>query len=468
MLITATLLVLLPLGAGAWRAGVELKEMSGRADRLVGRATETAALAGTLVEQIPGLERSGKFYAVLGDEELLVSFSERQKRFIDSLDQLVAHAGLPAAGGPAQDLKQRAWVAAAGVAAQEAPEVLEADFAALAAAGRAVAEQAREAVQQEVADLRAESRLARRDLRRLAWLVAPAVLLLGWLLITLVARPLKRLDRVIRSLGAGSLDEPVRVTGPRDLQRLGHRLDWLRQRLREVSDERERFLRHMSHELKTPLANIREGAELLCDGSIGRPSPSQNEVLSIVRENSLHLQQLIENLLGYSAWHGRRTPASEDRFDLADLATEVASRHRLAMAARGIDLTLKLVPLTVTGDRDHFALLVDNLLSNAVKYARDNGHVAVSVSRRGMHARLEVSDDGAGVHEEDRDRIFEPFYQGRARAAGPVRGTGIGLSIVAEVVAAYGGQVELVDRTGPGACFRVTLPAAEVSTRAVA
>ncbi len=90
------------------------------------------------------------------------------------------------------------------------------------------------------------------------------------------------------------------MRGPADIEKLGRQLEWLRLRLLELAQERNRFLRHMSHELKTPLANIREGTELLMDGAVGELASGQREVTGILRENGLRLQRMIENLLSFS------------------------------------------------------------------------------------------------------------------------------------------------------------------------
>ena len=112
-----------------------------------------------------------------------------------------------------------------------------------------------------------------------------------------MSRPLRQIDRAIGELGRGNFSRDIVVSGPVDLERLGHQLEWLRNRLLELAQERNRFLRHMSHELKTPLANIREGTELLMDGAVGALDPGQREVTAILRDNGIKLQRLIENLL---------------------------------------------------------------------------------------------------------------------------------------------------------------------------
>ena len=120
-------------------------------------------------------------------------------------------------------------------------------------------------------------------------------------------RPIRQIDSAISQLGKGTFSKAIAVRGPTDLVDLGRQLEWLRMRLLELAQERNRFLRHMSHELKTPLASIREGTELLMDGAVGELDSAQREVTTILRDNGIKLQQLIENLLSFSAWQARHS-----------------------------------------------------------------------------------------------------------------------------------------------------------------
>ena len=115
----------------------------------------------------------------------------------------------------------------------------------------------------------------------------------------LIARPIRQLDQAIRQMGTADFTHAIEVNGPQDLRYLGQRLEWLRSRLHELEEQQNRFLRHVSHELKTPLTAVREGAELLRDRVGRRPSPGQWDIVRIVRENTLQLQKLIEDLLTY-------------------------------------------------------------------------------------------------------------------------------------------------------------------------
>src|SRR4029077_19389347 len=116
---------------------------------------------------------------------------------------------------------------------------------------------------------------------------------------TLIARPIRQLDLAIRQMGSADFTHAIKVTGPQDLRYVGQRLEWLRSRLSDLEQQQARFLRHVSHELKTPLTAVREGAELLRDDVGGELTPEQREIVRIVRQNTLSLQKLIEDLLTY-------------------------------------------------------------------------------------------------------------------------------------------------------------------------
>src|SRR5262249_16845827 len=143
----------------------------------------------------------------------------------------------------------------------------------------------------------------------------------------LIARPIRQLDLSIRRMGTADFRHAVRVTGPEDLRYLGQRLEWLRTRLSDLQQHQTRFLRHVSHELKTPLTAVREGTELLRDNVGGRLTSEQREIVRIVRENTLALQKLIEDLLAY---HQTRAiePATLGPVVLSEIVRQVAKEQK--------------------------------------------------------------------------------------------------------------------------------------------
>ncbi|HUF72991.1 MAG TPA: HAMP domain-containing sensor histidine kinase [Gammaproteobacteria bacterium] len=289
----------------------------------------------------------------------------------------------------------------------------------------------------------------------------PGTLVLVLFFVLLVGRPMRQIDRAIRELGRGDVGHPITVSGPADLETLGRQLEWLRIRLAESSAEKNKFLRHMSHELKTPLANIREGTELLLDGAVGTLDRQQQEVTGILRENSVKLQRLIENLLTFSAWQAKTASLDITQFELKPLVFGTLSQHRLVIANRGIKLDLDIAPIGVRADEGKLRLVLENLLSNAIKFTPEQGTIAIKAGMDGSDLVIDVADSGPGIAPEDRGRIFEAFYQGRRLQDGPVGGTGIGLSVVHECVLAHGGTIDLVADSGSrfdGAHFVVRLP----------
>jgi two-component system sensor histidine kinase GlrK len=303
---------------------------------------------------------------------------------------------------------------------------------------------------------------ARRAQRVSAWQVAalvPGTLILILIFTLLVARPIRQIDRAIGQLGESGFSQPIEVKGPTDLQRLGRQLEWLRVRLLELAQEKNKFLRHMSHELKTPLANIREGTELLLDGSVGELDNSQREVTGILRMNGLKLQQLIENLLSFSAWQAKSEVLTLTDFELRKHVIFVAKSQRLALKAANIQLKLDVDDIIVNADQEKIRTVLDNLLSNAIKFTPPDGLITIKASRTQKSFVLELGDTGPGIPDEESPRIFEAFFQGRREQGGQVGGTGIGLSVVLECVQAHDGSVELVDSDEfSGAHFRIHIP----------
>jgi two-component system sensor histidine kinase GlrK len=215
----------------------------------------------------------------------------------------------------------------------------------------------------------------------------------------------------------------------------GERLDWLRRRLAEVEAEKNRFLRHLSHELKTPLTALREGAELLNDQVGGPLAPPQRQVVTIMRDNSVKLQRLIEDLLDYQrALHAAASLAPKQTA-LDSLIRDAVRPHELVMQSKGQRLSLELDRVNLEADAEKLVSIVDNLVGNAVKFTPPGGSISVSARANGADAHIDVIDSGPGVPAEESEAIFNSFFRGRAKASGRVEGTGLGLAIAREFAA---------------------------------
>ena len=469
MILTGLGLLTLPLLVGIGNAVLTLDRLTSESEAVVSASADSTLANQRIVRAIANMERNARQFILLQDPELLDLYAKSDATLVESLNalaELPQDTAIAADYAEVRSLAEGLRTMLAPPAADIDSDRLVADLRQMADAGSAAADSMRSLVNQRLTDLQENASGAQRTLFWQAAALIPGTLLLVLFFLLLIGRPMRQVDRAIRELGEGRYDEPIAVSGPADLETLGTRLEWLRDRLMESTEEKNRFLRHMSHELKTPLANIREGTELLLDGSVGELGKPQQEVTVILRDNGLRLQQLIENLLTFSAWQSNTAAIELSRFELKPLVFAVLSQHRLAIASRRIKLQIDAHPVEVTADQGKIRLVLENLVSNALKFTPDQGAIYVHAAMDGDTLVIEVADTGPGIAAEDRPRIFEAFYQGRRLQGGPVGGTGIGLSVVLECVQAHGGDVRILDESRfTGAHFMVRLPLRRRSDR---
>ncbi len=412
-----------------------------------------------LAEHSVDLERSARQYLVLKDASLLERFDEHARLALRSVEHLSMFPGDPLAPMTAS-AHQTIDALGSGLHQALAASELLPSLDRLAEINSEIDRQGRrwiEAQQTAMLGELAENR------RQLAWLVATAIagafvvaLAMSWWL----TRPIARLERSIEQLGESRFDEPIAVRGPADLRQVGRRLDWLRQRLGELEADRQQSLRHVSHELKTPLAALREGISLLQEEVLGRLEAPQQEVVAILKQNALTLQRQIEGLLrlNAAAFDARRRHTRP--VDLADLLAEVARERELQIQARQLAVQIEAPPLNLPLDREKMRVVLDNLLSNAIDFSPDGGSIRLHAKLADGRLRIDCIDAGPGIAAGDEERIFAPFTQGKHAAPTPRQGSGVGLSIVRELVGGMGGEVSVIRQAAnrPGAHFRIELP----------
>ena len=455
--------VALPLLLAVIWALVSLDRLAEQSERLVFTGVSAAENNRRLEEQLGTLERVARQYEVLRNPDALQIMLED----LGSLqDQLTEMAPLVAEANATELANSIGRGARTIVAVLSQPDIEDEQVAAAIerfAPMRQRVDRLTNILSAYVdAELSTLQETARDAQRISAWQVAalvPGTLVLVLIFIFLVARPISQIDTAIHQLGESGFSKPIDIRGPTDLERLGRQLEWLRLRLLELAQEKNKFLRHMSHELKTPLANIREGTELLLDGSVGDLEGPQREVTDILRMNGLKLQQLIENLLSFSAWQTKSEILTLSDFPLRAQVISIAKAQRLALKAANIQLKLEIDDIIVNADQDKIRTVLDNLLSNAIKFTPRGGLITIRARREPTSFMLEFGDTGPGIPEEESPRIFEAFFQGRREQGGQVGGTGIGLSVVLECIQAHDGTVELIDSDEfPGAHFRIHIP----------
>lgn len=274
----------------------------------------------------------------------------------------------------------------------------------------------------------------------------------------MIIGPVKMVERMINRLGQGRpLDVGATFSGPREIQSLAQRILWLNERLSWLESQRHEFLRHISHELKTPLASLREGAALLADEVAGPLTPDQQDVVAILDSSSRHLQQLIEQLLDYNRKLAD-SPAEFENIALQGMIEQVITAHSLPARAKGIHTVVEIDCEYVRAQPVLLTRVLDNLYSNAVHYGPESGKIWVRSVRCSGRLRLEVANSGEPIPLAEQPLIFEPFYQGRILRKGAVKGSGLGLSIARDCLRRMNGELNLVSVDYAPVCFRIELP----------
>lgn len=459
LLLLAFLLIAGLLGVSSLRALHTLEQLMVQSRHGAAEATTLTTAAQALNQRGQALERAARQSLVLRDAPLRRSFNEMAVEARAILDQL-QRGGI----GEEQATQWRTHLDAVTALLDAPPDraleneqLVAAEFVTLESLHLAIAQSVQDVNAQRNRELQDRLEASRRSVTHQVVGVIALALVLALALGIWLARPFKRLEGAIRQLGENRLDAPLQITGPDDVRRVGQQLEWLRLRLLELDADKARFLRHVSHELKTPLAALREGVALLQDGVTGELNAGQREVAQILHHNTLVLQGEIEALLRFNAAAFEARQLQRRDTDLLALLEAQVEAQRLQWQARGLRVLVEGPAVSLQIDAEKIASAISNLLSNAIRFSPKGGTVRLSLSRQANHVRVDVSDQGPGVAKTDRDRVFEPFYRGLRQPDDAVRGTGIGLSIVQEYVAAHGGRVHLVE-DGIHSFFRMELP----------
>ena len=459
------LLVSLPLLYALGELIFSLDRLASESRQEVLQAAQAGRSSRLLFEQATTLERLARQQLILDDPALLEDYSRVRQDFrgtTSQLGQLPLQSAQLAALTTLADLETRLYNQLVSPArTPDAIRNLADGYAQLVERSQGMLTATNQLTQNAIERLQDTADQGREKWIYLTLAAAGIALALAIFFAVLIARPIRQLDQAIRRMGTADFTHAIEVNGPQDLRYVGQRLEWLRSRLRELEEQQNRFLRHVSHELKTPLTAVREGAELLRDNVGGRLAPEQQEIVRIVRENTLSLQRLIEDLLKYHQTGGME-PATLGPVALPEVIRRVVKEQKLAALARIITVDVHLNPVVVVGDTEKLRTVIDNLVSNAIKYSPRAGKIAITLVPHAGYAELEVVDEGPGIPPADRDRVFESFYTGKPPADGKVKGSGLGLAIAREYALAHGGRIEALDRADGqrGARFRLFLPLA--------
>jgi len=292
------------------------------------------------------------------------------------------------------------------------------------------------------------------------WLVAliPLTLLVSGGFLWRISGRLKGLTSVIDKLGQGHWQQEISVQGSAELVELGNKLQWVQAQLHMLEQQKDTFLRHVTHELKTPLASMVEGTDLLSDEIVGPINKEQQAVLELITQSMVRLRTMIDSLLSYNAIRTSKNSINEIEF--SHLINKVNSHfeHRLLAREQTLSWQSSLPGQPIVVAVELIEMILIQLISNGLKFSDNGDCVNVELSQTEGKLVMVVCDQGCGIQEQDKVQIFNAFYQGKNAKDTTVQGSGLGLTIVKESVEQLMGSLKVEHNEPSGCRFIIQIP----------
>lgn len=449
-------LVSLPLILALAMALVRIDKLSNQGTLAIQQVSSLVYSTRQVGQLLSNMERSASQYLVLNDPAIWRGYLELRSELLLLTGDLNNEPELQA--GVRELLRQEAelHVAVSEQLVNFDIELLQQKYDSLNELGNDLYRLSRQAIDTKVSALEQSADQLRTTVLQSA-LVIPASLVIALLFVRLLMRPINQLKPQISRLQEGNFEQKVSVKGVQEIQEMAQILEAMRVQLLELEEQKSHFIRHISHELKTPLAAIREGAELLYDGTAGALNPSQQEVSGIIRSSVSRLQQLIEDLLNFNMVLDNSSSLKPQSCYLSHSLERVLADRALEIQGKGLLLSLPREDYRIPMHPEHLRVILDNLLSNAVKFSPVEGKITVCSELRDQTLKLDIADEGPGIPHDQHDLVFEPFFQGAVKADAKIKGSGLGLTITRELVRKYNGQILLKD-SRRGCHFEISLP----------
>lgn len=229
---------------------------------------------------------------------------------------------------------------------------------------------------------------------------------------------------------------------------------------RKVDEMKNNFISNMTHEIKTPIATISLAAEMLQDHTISSDQASRDNFLSIISNENRRMQILVDTILQSSKMSNKNFSLNLKEMDINQTVDQVSKSLKMNIENRGghLQLNLEASPSIIYADELHFTNLVYNLIDNAIKYSPKEVDITVSTHCDATNTILSVRDKGLGISKENQKHIFEKFYRVSTGDVHNVKGFGIGLNYVMQIVKLHGGTITVNSELGQGSEFVVSIP----------
>ncbi len=412
------------------------------------------------------MERNIRQYQILKDPEFLNGFKDHHQKFIDAANSIRFKGIKSELKITMNDLLVKEKMLFSSIMKKITSDQRQLtkfdlnDYADLTLEARKLVDKGGVQLMQEAEALSLAAKRVQQNLILSALLAIPAALILGLIFVSLLTKPIQNIGHAIQEIGKGEFDQPIKIHGPKDLKDLGKHLEWLRNRLNQLENDKQNFIKNISHELKTPLATLKEGSGILEDEIVGELNQEQQEIVKLMQLGCIQLNNLIENLLEYQKAISIQTELNRSIFYLDILIRQIIEEYRLIINGKRIITKIHLSSFKIQADRDKIRVIVSNILSNALKFSSSDSVIGISLKTHKKNAYLLIEDQGKGISRQEKDFIFNEFYQNKHSEDWPVRGSGLGLKLVKDYVRVHHGALRLLKSNSQytGVRFLVKLP----------
>jgi two-component system sensor histidine kinase GlrK len=459
--------VAMPLVMALLFSANKVSQLAKQSTSAIYHVAQLTQLNSKLDDSIAKIERSASKYVVLKDDELLTLFSRHQKLLKAIIQETLAKQ---------QDKALKAQLTSLDIESERIRTLMlsdrvetlsltqiQAEFKPLHLINNKLEKRSNIVVNQQVSNIRhTTENISQNIIERLY--IIPITLIIAGIFIILITKPLKRLTDKIKLLEQGNFEQEINLHGPAEVREIADALENMRQRLHALELQKSSFIRHISHELKTPLAAIREGTELIYDNSVGPLNEDQQEICDIIRTSVNRLQRLIEDLLDFNIVLDSTSLHGLEKVSLSTLISDACNVRKLDIKSKNLTLKCNNSPYFIYSNSKQLSVILDNILSNAIKYSPVDGNITITYSSSKECITINIIDQGPGIDPSLNEKVFDAFYQGKAPINSQIKSSGLGLTIVKELLLRLNGSIKIIQakKLSPtnknGTCLSITLP----------
>mgnify|MGYP000291868523 CR=1 FL=1 len=459
-------LVALPLVIALIYGANQVSKLSSQGADAIFDVAQLTQVNRELSQTLLKMERFASQYLVLQDNDLRTNYILQKEKLTGDIQRhLSAHTD-PKLKGLALQFSHKIQDVHQLVIATNAPtnrlEKLQRQFFKLAQLGQKLNLHSNELINLHTSQL-TKSADDLSNIMLYSLLSIPLSLLVAGVFVTLITAPLKQLIANIQHLEQGGFEHKIILKTSPEISEIADALEIMRTRLHALELQKSSFIRHISHELKTPLAAIREGTELLYDNSVGELNVGQQEICHIIRSSVNRLQCHIEDLLNFNIVLDSTSLQDSEKINLTPLIKNVLAERILDIKRKNITLELAIDELFIHTNAKQLKVILDNLLSNAIKYSPNTGTIQIKADIEQETLRFKIIDQGPGIAKAIQEKVFDAFYQGPVPAKQTIKGSGLGLTIVKELIMRLNGTINIDSNPDkhPGTSVTISLPKAE-------